>query len=207
MPIPKECKMPDLSNLDSPLINRLIVKLLIGEKNLNPNVAKYRRIFIRLIDRAIRHYIETRTELVSLIKASEKSLDQDRYLHFSLISFPDHMEIIINSLSRLNKLLSAISGEKIKSPEIPRLLRRSVLSEESAIRSIRGCIEHIENDIRQGKIVSGTPVMLSMDKDWGGIILSELRLSFIDLSLILRNMNEIALYLLEIKNTSRTKRT
>lgn len=54
MAIPSECKMPDLSGLDSPLMNRLLVQLLVGERGLSRKVQLYRRNFVRLIDKALR---------------------------------------------------------------------------------------------------------------------------------------------------------
>lgn len=163
MEIPKECKMPDLSNLDSSLINRLVITLLAGEQDISPNASKYRRNFIRLIDRAISHYLEARNDLINLIEeAPKKGLNESGYLYFALVSFPDHMETVINSLSRLYKLLEAIMSEE-NSPRVPRTLRRSVMSQDSAVRDIRNCIEHIDGDIQKGKIVSGKPVLLSID--------------------------------------------
>ena len=68
MAIPSECKMPDLSCLDSPLWNRLIVQLLVGEKGLSRKAQLYRRNFVRLIDKALEEYNNAREVLLAQVK-------------------------------------------------------------------------------------------------------------------------------------------
>jgi len=90
MSLPTECKMPDLSDLNSHLINRLIILLLVGENNLTTNAALYRRIFVRLIDKAINEYNEARILILAQIdeiKHADDVSNKGRSLY--LIYFPD----------------------------------------------------------------------------------------------------------------------
>lgn len=203
MPIPKECKMPDLADLDSPLMNRLIVQLMIGEKDFSSNAAKYRRNFVRLIDKAIREYSEARNLIIAQIKESKRSAaeisEKGRFL--LLLGFPDNMETCINAVSRLFKLLFAINREK-QSPKLPRDLRKLVQSQRDSIKNVRDSIEHMDEYIQRGEISPGKPLMLSINKEVDGIEISDFNISFENLAMILRNMNEFALYLLTIKSVS-----
>jgi hypothetical protein len=118
MTIPEKCTMPDLLVLDSPLTNRLIVRLLVGDKDMSTNAILYRTNFVRLIDKAIREYKSARELVIAQTKESKRSTEEmmnGRYLY--IIRFPDYMETCINALSRLYKLLIAIGNEK-KSPQM-----------------------------------------------------------------------------------------
>lgn len=125
MAIPTECKMPDLSGLDSPLINRLFVQLLLGEHNLSPKAAQYRKNFVRLIDKALREYDEARNyllaEVAEAFRPTEEMTKTGRYLY--IIGFTDHIENCINAVSRLFRLLGRINSEEY-SPGFPRSLRK-----------------------------------------------------------------------------------
>jgi hypothetical protein len=193
MAIPTECKMPDLSGLDSPLMNRLLAKLLVGEQENGTKVANYIRNFIRLIDKALREYNEARNHLLNEVAVPKRSL--------YVIGFTDHMENCINAISRLFRLLDRINSEK-DSPQFPRSLRRLLHTKNKLITDLRNSVEHIDKQIQKDEIFSGNPVMITYNKDGDGIAISKLELKHQELASVLTNMNEIALYLLQLKTTS-----
>src|SRR4030042_6365663 len=110
MGIPKECKMPDLSGLDAPLMSRLVVQLLIGESSLSHNARLYRRNFVRLVDKALREYNEARGAILKQVaeaKRPAKEMEKHGRQIFTF-QFTDHIETCINAISRLFKLLERI---------------------------------------------------------------------------------------------------
>ena len=195
--------MPDLSSLDSHLITRLIPQLLIGEPNLSPKAAQYRRNFIRLIDKSLREYSEARDHLLSEVAESKRTTEEmiKTGRHLYVIGFTDYMENCINAISRLFRLLDRIRSEK-ESPEFPRALRRLLLTKSQSIKDIRNSVEHIDEQIQKDEISAGNPIMLSYNNDGDGIAISNFNIKFQDLASVLTNMHEIALYLLTLKTTS-----
>ena len=193
MTIPTQCKMPDLSGLDSPLFNRLFVKLIVGERNISFKASLYRRNFIRLIDKALREYNEARNIVLAQIAEANRPV----YIY----RFTDHIETCINAVSRLFALLDRISSEK-ESPQFPRPLRRLLQTKNRSITTIRNSVEHIDEHIQKGEISPGNPIMLTLNEEADGIVVSKSEIKFEELAMVLKNMNKIAAYLLELKTDS-----
>jgi len=200
MAIPSECKMPDLSGIDSPLLGRLIVQLLVGERGLSPRARLYRRNFIRLVDKAVREYYEARAAILADVTEAKRSAEEmtkhGRQLHF--IAFTDHIETCINAVSRLFKLLERIKLE-IESPSFPRELRKLVEKYSESVKTVRDTVEHMDERIRKDEIAPGKPIMLTVSQEGDGILVSDREMKFKDLAMVLEKMHEIALYILTIK--------
>ncbi len=196
MTIPSECKMPDLSGLDYPLIGRLIVQLLVGERGLSPNAKRYRRNFIRVLDKALREYHKARELILAEIAKTNVSSKHGPGMYF--IGFTDHIETCINALSRLFKLLERIKSEK-DSPKFPRELRRLIETKSESVADVRNSVEHIDEQIQKGEIAPGKPIMLTINKNSDGILISSFEIKFAELAMVLEKMHEIALYILTIK--------
>ncbi len=205
MSLPSECKMPDLSGLDSPLIGRLWIQLLVGERGLSPKTSLYRRNFVRLVDKALREYHEAREAILAQIaemkRPPKKMIRDGRVLY--ILTFTDHIETCINTVRRLYKLLERIKAEK-QSPELPRTLWRQVEKKEEAIIEIRDAIEHMDEFIINGEVGAGKPIMAAGNDNWDAVVVSKYELKFEELAMVLRVMNEIALYLLTIKKAEST---
>lgn len=200
MAIPSECKMPDLSGLDSPLIGCLIVQLLVGEPGLSRKASLYRRNFIRLLDRALKEYHEAREAILAQIAEANRSAEEMSRdgRHIYLIAFTDHIENCINAVWRLYRLLERFKSEK-KSPVLPRELRRLVETIEESIVDIRHAIEHMDERIQNGEIYPGIPVMATVSQNGDGVVVSKYEIKFEELAVVLKKMHEIALYILTIK--------
>jgi hypothetical protein len=192
MTIPTQCKMPDLSDLDTPLWNRLIVRVAVGERNISLKASLYRRNFIRLIDKALREYGDARKVILAQIEEPSR-------LGY-VFKFTDHIENCINAVSRLFRLLDRICSEK-DSPVFPRSLKKLVQTKNTLITKTRNSVEHIDERI-QGDGYPGKPIMLILNEETDGIVVDEFEIKFQELSMILRNMNQIASYLLHLKLTS-----
>jgi len=200
MAIPSECKMPDLSGIDSPLLGRLIIQLLVGERGLSPKASMYRRNFIRLVDKAVREYGEARKAILADVaearRSAEEMIEHGRQLHFT--AFTDHIETCINAVSRLFRLLERIKSEK-ESPSFPRELRKLVETQSESIKTIRDIVEHMDERIQKDEIAPGKPIMLTVSKEGDRLLVSDCEMKFRDLAMVLEKMHEIALYILTIK--------
>jgi hypothetical protein len=200
MAIPLECKMPDLSGLDSPLLNRLFVQLLIGERGLSPKVKLYRRNFVRLIDKALREYHNARETIIAQIEEKKRlpeEMARDGRIIY-IVAFTDYIENCINAIRRLYKLLDRIKSEK-ESPILPRELRRLVETQSKSIIDLRDSVEHIDERIQKGELSPNKPLMLIVSKNEDSVVIDNYEIKFTDLALVLEKMNEIAKYILTIK--------
>jgi len=200
MAIPSECKMPDLSGLDSPLMSRLIIQLLLGEPGLSPKSRLYRRHFVRLLDKALREYHKAREAILAGIaeanRSAEEMVKDGRRIY--VIAFTDHIETCINAVSRLFKLLERIKSEK-ESPAFPRELRRLVETKSESVANVRNVVEHIDKLIQNDELAPGRPIMLAVSKDDDGVMVSNHEIKFEELAMVLEKMHEIALYILTVK--------
>ena len=194
MAIPSECKMPDLSGLDSPLISRLIVPILVGEPGLSRKAQLYRRNFIRLLDKALREYHEAREAILATIAEEEEIIRRITYM----IAFTDHIETCINAVSRLFKLLYIIKTEK-EAPTFPKPLLKLVETKYDSIANLRNAVEHMDEQIHNGEVTPGNPIMLTISKNGDYVVVSEDQMKFEDLAMVLKKMHEVALYVLTNK--------
>ena len=204
MALPSECKMPDLSGLD-PLMNRLLVQLLVGEQGLSQKARLYRRNFIRLVDKAIREYQETREVILAQIaemNRSPKEMSRDGRSIY-LLRFPDHIETCINAVRRLYKLLERIKAEE-ESPILPREVRIQIEKMGMRLINVRDAMEHIDDIIRKDELGPGKPVMAAGSENWDAVVMANYELKFEELAMVLRKMHEIGLYLLTIKKVDST---
>lgn len=178
--------MPDLSGVDFPLINRLIVRLLVPESGISSKAKLYRTSFVRLQDKAIREYRQAREALLA-------DIQQMRFIEFT-----DHMETCINATLRLFKLLERLKSER-ESPSFPKELRRFVETKSRSVKGVRDAVEHMDEEIQFDRVTPGKPVALTVNKNGDGVLASSCELSFQDLAKVLEKFNEIALYILKIK--------
>jgi hypothetical protein len=205
MALPSECRMPDLSGLDSLLTGRLLIQLLAGERGLSSKASLYRRNFVRLVEKALREYQEARQAILAQIaemkRASKKMSGDGRSLY--ILAFTDHIETCINAVQRLYKLLERTKKEG-QSPEVPRALLKQVETKQGTMAKIRNAVEHMDELILKGEVGEGKPVMAAGNDSWDAVVVSKYELKFEELAMVLRVMNEIALYLLTIKKADST---
>jgi hypothetical protein len=183
-----ECKMPDLSGLNY-LIGRLLVQVMIGEPGLSRNAGLYRRNFIRLVDKALGEYHEARESILNQIADTNR---------IYMPEFTDHIETCINAVARLYKLLDRIKSEP-ESLTFPREIRRLVETQTQPIKDMRNAVEHMDERIQKGEIAPGQPIMLALNGNNDGVVISDCEIKFQELAMVLKRMHEIAQYILKSK--------
>ncbi len=199
MPYPPECKMPDLSHLEK-LSNRLVLELMNGEPGITKKFSLYRRIFIRLIEKALIEYEQTREVILDQIaEANRPAKEMERTGRYvDLFGFTNHMENCINAIRRMYILLERIKTEQA-SPSIPREIRKFVESKDKEISELRNKVEHIDEIIIKDKLGTNEPIMLAITKNSDGVSISQYTIKFFDLASILTRMHEIGMCILNLK--------
>ena len=104
-------------------------------------------------------------------------------MHF--IEFTEHMETCINATSC--------------SPSFHKELRRFVESKSPSVGGVRNAVEHMDEEIRFDRVTPGKLIALSVNKNGDSVLASNCKLSFQDLAKVLESFNEIARYILRIK--------
>lgn len=182
MPLPKECKMPDLSYLTKKkAVGAYLLSSLIGsDSNLNQKFILYRKLFVRLADKAIYEYSMAREAVIDQVKNKDDSI--------YIVSIINHLENCINSLRRLfylfDRLKNLISFD--------RMLRRLVDSKNKHIKDIRDSIEHTDGLIFKGEISKGQTIMLDISEDSSEIMIVNEKISTNDLFNLIKQFYEIA---------------
>jgi len=200
MGIPSECKMPDLSGLDSSLKARLMVQALVGDPGVSQEVGLYRREFIRLVDKAEDEYQEARAAILAQIAEANRPAEEmaKHGRQIFMFQFTDHIETCINAVRRLFRLLERIKSEK-ESLEIPTELLELVEAKTNSIAHVRNAAQHMDERIEKGKRTSGEPIMLTLSKNEDGVVVLKHELKFEELAMVLKKMHEIAVHILTVK--------
>jgi len=190
--------MPDISDLTTPLLPSLLVQALIGNKELSRKTILYRSNFIRLVDKAVFEYQESRSTIINQIeemqRPDEEMAETGRILY--ILNFTDHFENCINATARLLKLLDRIKKE-YGPPSIPKVVRNSVKAHSKSISNVRIAIEHMDEIIRKDEIVEGQPVMLSVGDNGDKATIASYHIKFNDLAITLHKLHAVAKQLLQ----------
>src|SRR5262249_17916184 len=128
MLFPKECKMPDLSEVVTiGLKPETLLHAFIADPGVNPMEESYQRNYARLLDRAIREHQAAREAILDQIAealrpASDMTRDGRQIFIFEYV---DHFENCVNAINRLLHLLTRLKAEPVSSV-FPRDTRRSI---------------------------------------------------------------------------------
>jgi len=196
--VPSQVSMPEVSAVNYPVLtNRLLIEIMA--EMLNPDYdtgfshkAKlYRNLFVRLQDKAIKEYGQARE---ALFEFSSKP-----FRWRSWADFTNHIENCINAAERMFNLFERLKSESI-SRSFPKELRQYIEKQSHYLVGVRGAVEHIDKEIAQDKLNPGKPIALVVNTSGDGLVISDYELHFQELANLLAKFNQIALYLLRMKN-------
>jgi hypothetical protein len=175
---------------------------IIGEPGINRKVSLYRKNYIRLLNKAVREYQESRGYILKEIaemKRPQKVMQKTgRFIY--PFDFTDHIETCIKAIARLFKLLDRISSEN-DTPLMPNEPIEQLKIYSKPVTDIRNYVEHIDKEINRGELEQGRPIMLAVNETDDGVYISKYQISFKDIESVLMTMHEVARCILETKKS------
>lgn len=187
--------LPDLSSLlEHKAISIFIVHQLVGvDKDFPPQMASYRRNFVRLADKALRDYLRVyeliEEELAENKKDMAKAEKEGQFLYAPLIF--DAIEDCFITLGRLFRYFERIRADKSALP-LEKIFKKQMLSLESSIREMRNFVEHLDEDIASGKVRSGVLTAPMLNEDTTLISLAGAQLPTSALATAVKHFHEFA---------------
>ncbi len=191
--IPTELKMEDLSRLEK-LLPVLMLNLVFaqGDMDISRHTALNRRLFIRLLDKAVDEYNEARQLVVSQIaegqRSSEEMIKDGRHIY--MFKFVDHMENCISSVRRILRFLDILKGNQ-DGMTFSRTIRNQIKSITASIVDVRNTLEHMDERIQNDVIQENESVILKISDTQDGIMISSHAMKFSVLSALIKKLHDI----------------
>jgi len=183
--IPTELKMEDLSRLEK-LLPTLMLNLTFvqGDRDISHRTALNRKLYIRLLDKAIDEYNEARELIVAQIAEKQQRI--------YMFKFVDHMENCISSVRRILRFLNILKGNR-DGLTFSRIIKNHIesLTSTSSIVEMRNTLEHMDERIRDDVIQEDEPIMLKISGTQDAIVIGSHSLKFSDLSTLIKKLHEI----------------
>lgn len=194
MALPKSCKMPDLSHLDSLIPGLFTAVMGFKGEQLTKNERVYVRIFVRLTQKAINEYLEARDFLLAQVSEIRRSQRQNALgkVQIFMFGFDSKIENCINATRRLYHLFDAVKAEQKQGGKLSldRQTRKILVAQSREIVEVRDGVEHIDEKIQKSETTGS--IMLSISDDDEGVELAGYSVRFIDLALVLRHFHKLA---------------
>jgi hypothetical protein len=191
--IPIELKMEDLSGLEK-LQPTLILNLVFaqGDRDISRRTALNRRLFIRLLDKAVDEYNKARELIVAQIAEGQRSSEEMTKdgRHIYMFKFVNHMENCTSSVRRILRFLDILKGKQ-DGLAFSRTVRKHIESLTSSIVDVRDTIEHMDERIQNDIFQSNEPVMLKISDTQDGIMIAAHSLKFSVLSTLIKKLHEL----------------
>ena len=192
--IPQNNKMKNLLHLEKQFPTMLLnVVFLQGNKGLADKTASMRKVFVRLVDKALDEYnasFQCIEEQIAHIESRANNPEAGAEIY--MFKFIDHMENCISSIRRSLRYLDFLIGNQ-DGLLVDRTIRRLIDSHKTDLIDIRNSIEHLDSDIHAGEITNDKPVLIKVSADENSVGLGNVSLSFSSLSSILKNLNELSM--------------
>jgi len=193
--IPTEVKMEDLSGLEK-LLPTLMLNLVFaqGDKDVGRRIALHRRVYIRLVDKAVDEYEEARNLIVAQIEEGQRSAEEmtrdGRYIYMFkyMFKFVDHMENCISTVRRILRFLDLLKGNQ-EGLLFSRTAMKQSESLTTPIVRVRGTVEHMDREIHKDGVQENEPVMLDVTDTQDGVVIGGQSLKFADLSTLIKQLH------------------
>lgn len=177
--------MPDLSGLFAKQVLNTMLNLALGGHSAAARVAHAEFVnLVRLTDKAINEYEAARAALADFVKHRGTG-------RFSpLFRAADHLENCINATRRAFEFADALRRNRRVAP-IPRHpLPRP--PEVRLIRTLRDTVEHLYDNLKQGKVVPGQAQFLKPAEK--GLEIGSVSVSWLELAALLRRLHALVEY-------------
>lgn len=199
-----ECKMPDLLDFQESkfkVISHFLICQLGGVGTDFPEkLSSYRANIARLIDKAIYEYNQSREyallENDEPKRSVEDMTENGRYIYVHFIA--NHLENCIITVRRLIRYFDRVKSGK-GSPVLDKLLKKQIESLSKDITNTRDLIEHMDQDIHDGKKKRDDMIMPILNADASEIILLATRLKTASLAMVIRKLHQFAYDFMEYR--------
>jgi len=182
--------MPDLADLAPvPVISYYMLKFTFhgtGTSNSRVHLA-YITSFIRILDKAICEYHQSRKQLQAYIESANKTI--------LIMKAVSHLETCVHSLRRCLHLFERIKQLCIGDSGKQRLLRRVIQSKLRSVRDVRDAIEHMDELIAKNEVAAGQPIALMISEVGDRASIAGREILFSDLVSIIRKFHAFAVQL------------
>ncbi len=191
--LPKKCNLPNLTMLDN-LFDQLSLRIVFSNEDATlGKVAIYRKIYIRLMDKALKEYCFSREALIAQVeeqkRTPEEMIETGRIIY--MFSFSDHMENCIHTIRRMLRIIERVKST-VDNPGIPRTMRKLIDSFSTQVVHVRDTIEHIDEKIQKDEIGDNEPVMLKLGGDSDQIEIGNYVLKLHTLVSLIKNLHNFA---------------
>jgi hypothetical protein len=203
--LPTECNMPDLSALQSQAAQSsfLLHQLIGAGVGFPPRMSSHRRNLIRLADKAVSDYMDARGHVLAQIQEQRRSPAQmareGRVIFLHRIT--DRLEDCIITVRRLFRYYERIKSDPSRFP-LEQLLRRRIETLEQSICDVRNLIEHLDNDIRNERILEGETTAPVLDEKTRTIALAGVSLPIATLARAIEHFHAFATDFAQYRRTS-----
>ncbi len=197
--IPTKCLMPDLSECErTKLQGWSLIQVIVGDPGVSQRERSYRRVFARLVDKAVYEYGMARKAILAQIAEEKRPVEHMARHGRSLIilAFTDHFENCVNAINRALNLFEHMKSEAIGS-RVPRQTRRILEAYSGLLPGMRNLFEHMDKEIRGDKVLEGEPIMLCVGVDGDRAVIGRCEVGFKDVAQTLRQLHEIGKMLFE----------
>ena len=152
----------------------------------------YRRVIVRLSDKAVRNYMDIRRLVVAQIAGAQRpnhQIQQGRVL-FALY-IPDSLEDCILTVRRLFRYFERIKCHE-SGFQLDRIMRKQIESVERSIRVTRDLIEHLDKDISTAPADADHYTAPVLDAETKTIIFGGQRFAVCQLASVIRQFHSFA---------------
>ena len=196
MPLPKECKMPQI-DIDHRAVSRYWGARIVGaDIGFKPEM--YRAVFVRLTDKALYEYNMARNAVLAQIERKDIShplVTNIGGTPFYPVVIANHLETCINATKRALDILKRV----IRCPESPFFINRAhqknINQYFESIKNMRNKLEHIDNEILKDEIKKGQPIFLMINEDASEVKIGDKKLNLISLAEVVSKLHKLALEL------------
>jgi len=177
--------LPDLGDLSVPVTSDLFLSWSFrGQWPKDALAATHGATFVRLVDKALEDYGQAR-------RALDTYLTNPQRLSV-LIASVSHLESCVHSMRRSFRHLVALKNTEL-STRLPRLDRKVVEAAETEFVEVRNLLEHLDEAMSKGELVSGEAHALLYTADGHAAEIGPYQLRFADLASTLRRLHALAM--------------
>ena len=187
--------MPQLGEgVFAPVLSHYILKVTFHGTGTssNPSLRAYITSFIRILDKTIHEYDQSRKELQAYIGSANKTM--------LIMKAVSHLETCVNSLRRCLRLLDRMKTFNLGDSDEARLFRRSVQATSRAVPDVRNAIEHMDEKIARGEVTEGQPIALMISEVGDRACIAGEEILFSDLASTIRKLHAFAVQLCDYRD-------